>query len=58
MDNEIIEEIGNKYGEWLEVSESPGLLLLQIMSQMIRKERENASFYKKLCNQHSACKHE
>jgi hypothetical protein len=50
MDTEIMDEIANKYGEWLETSEQPGLLLLQIMSTMIKKERENASYYKKLAN--------
>lgn len=46
---EILDELIEKYGEWLEMAgDNAPNLLIEIMSKLLLQEREEKEFYKKV----------
>jgi len=47
----IVEEVEQKYGEWLdEAGDKASIILVGILAQMVHNEREEKKHYKKLWN--------
>ena len=44
---QLHEDIWNKYGEYLEMVESPSYALIEILSNLVIKERELNEYYRR-----------
>lgn len=44
----LLESIIEKYSEWLEMSDDPDILLINILTHLLAQEQESKKYYKTL----------
>jgi len=53
--SQLHEDIWDKYGEWLEMAESPSYVLIHILSNLVIKERELNEYYRRRLDHGCSC---